>query len=320
MNVQEACAVLEIPVGSSKEEVKKAFRLKAAKYHPDVNKEPNAEEMFKKINEANQLLVKHGTTPAAGFRSYNFQDDFVDELRKRMQETFVYEYGFRVKTSAEPMVVPMEIPFETSVIGGTKDISYERIVQCTSCNTTPCTKCNGSGYRKYGKDKKNLPCTTCKSLGKIFTCDVCNGTRKTKKTETKRVSIPAGVFSGSRLILKGAGNLQDTIYGNVIVFINVLPDPDMRLQGDDVISKVELSLLESLKGTKKKLRTVKGEKTLEFKLKTRHGDTVRVAGFGVPPNGAHIFVVNVNYPEDVSGLISVLEPEVSGQEGEKSGL
>ncbi len=59
---------------------------------------------------------------------------------------------------------------------------------------------------------------------------------------------------------------------------------------------------------------------MEFKPKTRNGDTVRVAGFGVPPNGAHIFVVNVTYPEDVSGLISVLEPEASGQEGEKSGL
>ena len=328
MNVQEACAILEIPTGSSLDDVNKAFRLKAAKYHPDVNKEPNAEATFKKINEANQLLVKHGTYSNVHDQTYDFRDDFMEELRKRMSETFSVQYnfntGFKVNVHAEPIIVSIEIPFEMSVTGGTKDITYERTVKCNTCKSVQCQKCNGVGRRKYNGDSKELPCTTCKGSGKILTCDACKGTGHIKKTETKRVAIPAGILSGSRLILKGAGNQAQTLYAemfdNVIVGVRVVPDPDMYLQGSDVISITELSLLEALKGTKKKLRTVNGENTLVFKPKTRHGDTVRVSGFGVPPNGAHIFVVSVNYPEDVSGLISVLEPEASGQEGDTSGL
>ena len=333
MNVQEACAILEIPTGSSLEDVNKAFRLKAAKYHPDVNKEPNAEATFKKINEANQLLVKHGTYVASAPPIYNYRDEFVEELQRQMRDVFSSpsggwtRAGFRVSIRAEPIIVSLEIPFEMSVTGGIKDVTYERIVKCQSCNSVQCQKCNGVGRRKYGGQDKELPCTTCKGSGKLLTsCEVCKGTRTTKVIDTKKVTIPPGVVSGSRfnlcrIIKEDFKEPSDKeALDNVIVVINVLSDPDMYLQGTDVISITELSLLEALKGTKKKLRTVNGEKTLVFKPKTRHGDTVRVSGFGVPPNGAHIFVVSVNYPEDVSGLISVLEPEVSGQEGDTSGL
>jgi DnaJ-class molecular chaperone len=140
-------------------------------------------------------------------------------------------------------------------------------------------------------------------------CNICRGTSKKKHIETIPVTIKPGTVNGSRIQMKGLGNyLIRDMYGDLIIIINVKENADgLTLSGEDVISVVELSLLEALKGTKKSLRTIKGEKVLEFKPKIRNGDRIRVSGFGVPPNGAHIFVVNVTYPEDVSELIETLE-------------
>jgi DnaJ-class molecular chaperone len=87
----------------------------------------------------------------------------------------------------------------------------------------------------------------------------------------------------------------------------VLKDPDMNLSGADVISKIEISLLESLKGTKRTIRTIKGERTLIIPPKIKNGDNIKVNGFGIPDRGSHVFLINVSYPEDVSRLIEVLE-------------
>jgi molecular chaperone DnaJ len=148
----------------------------------------------------------------------------------------------------------------------------------------------------------------------------CNGSGITKKVNTLKVAIPPGAESGLRLILKGKGNYRKNAYDNVIVVVRVLPDHDMQLSGKDVISVVELSLVEALKGTKRKLRTVRGEKTLAFKPKTRHRDTIKVSGYGIPPNGSHTFVVNVSYPEDVSKIIEVLENQDEPEPEEISGV
>lgn len=337
MNIQEACNVLGIRSGDSKEDAKKAFRKKAAEYHPDKNNNSKeAEEKFKEINSAYQLIDKHGTTaPPFTVSSdlYDHSDHLAEELRRRMNNFFPgsnFGFGNPNQIRSEPIIVPVEVPFEMAVLGGKKDITYERTVKCESCtggkvstNKKMCQKCGGHGHRKYGSDDKELPCTTCNATGYISNseqCEFCKGSGTQNRVDTLRVTIPPGAQSGLRLILKGKGNYRSSIYDNVIVVLSVLPDHDMKLSGADVISVIELSLLEALQGTKKKLRTVKGEKTLAFKPKTKHRDTVRVAGFGVPPYGAHIVVVNVSYPEDVSDIIDILETKTEPEPEEVSGV
>lgn len=332
MNIQEACQLLDVPIGSSTEDVKKAFKKKAMEYHPDRNKSEGAEAKFKKINEAYQLLEKHGTNPPdprnVASEFYTHDAHFAEELRRHMHFAFNQQNGFQffnnfhgnpTRINSEPIVIHTEVPFEMSILGGKKEITFERTVVCkcpTSDIKNTCPKCDGRGYRTYGQDDKELPCNTCKTSGFINdVCPVCEGSGVKKIVDTLKVTIPPGVESGMRLVLNGRGNYiklpphieQREMYGNVIVILHILADHDMQRSGDDVIGVVELSLLEALKGTKKKIRTVKGEKTLSFKPKMKNKDTIRVSGFGVPPEGAHVVVVNVSYPDDVSGIIETLE-------------
>lgn len=135
---------------------------------------------------------------------------------------------------------------------------------------------------------------------------------KTTIKENSKITFPPN--SQNPIIIRGKGNGSE-IYsfkdyvGHVLVSIQAKPDPDMKLDNGDVISNIELTFLEALKGTKKQVRTVKGEKTLTFQPKTRNKDIVRVSGFGSPPNGAHIFIVDVKYPDNVSKIIELLEKE-----------
>lgn len=223
-----------------------------------------------------------------------------------------------------PIAVKVDIPFEMSITGGRKEISYYRLVKCFDCNNsnikTVCIKCNGTGKRKYGSgavqaaDNRELPCNGCKGTGHSVSgvCQSCNGTLRKRIKEDLLIPIPPGIDSGTILTFDGRGNYRTRdLYDSLAVMINVQPNENgLILDGNDVISTVELNLLEALQGTKKNLRTIKGDKVLEFKPKIKNGDRVRVSGFGVPPNGAHIFVINITYPEDVSELISVLEKPI----------
>jgi molecular chaperone DnaJ len=341
MNTNQACELLGVPIGAAMDDVKKAFKKKAAEYHPDRNKAEDAEAKFKEVNEAYQLLEKHGTSPQdfgdVSSGMYSHGDHLADELRRRMSEIFgangFSPFGSPRQVRGEPIIIPVDVPFEMAVLGGKKDVTFERNIKCETCtggkvaggNKQMCQKCGGHGKRKYGQDDKELPCTSCNATGYTSNesqCSDCSGTGIRKIVDTLRVNIPPGVESGLRLILKGKGHFRLGGYDNVVVVIRVLPDHDMQLSGVDVISVVELSLLEALQGTKKKLRTVKGDKTLVFKPKSRHRDTVRVSGFGVPPYGAHTFVINVTYPDNVDDLIEVLEkrndPEPEEISGEQS--
>lgn len=328
MNTNEACNILEVPVGSSKDDVKKAFKKMAIKFHPDRNKNDGAEKKFKEVNEAFQFLEKYGTATSTNpFKNnYDHGDHLADELRRKMGETFFNinfgggqnPFANHFGKQVPPLIVSVDIPFDISIIGCRKEISYERTIKCEFCNDgkisknkTICQKCSGHGNRKYGNDDRELPCTSCNRTGYILNtvnCTVCHGVGSKKSEASMKISVPPGVESGTRLSIKNMGNhISGKNYSNVSVIISVIPDTEMQLNGKDVISVVELSLLEALKGTKKKLRTIKGDKTLSFKPKTKHRDTIRVAGFGVPPHGAHSFLINVNYPENVDDLVSVLE-------------
>jgi molecular chaperone DnaJ len=322
MNVSEACGILGVPVGSSLESIKVAFKQMAVKYHPDRNKEDGAEDKFKEINSAFQLLEKHGTNPPRfdDIKSpfYSTSDHLAEELQRQMDQMF--KNNFEVRYSGPPIAVNVGIPFDEAVLGCRREVKYNRTVKCLVCKEgkikAPCGRCNGTGKRKYGSGSfsagdRELPCNGCVGTGFVVSgsCRECGGSFKRRIEDTIYISVPPGIESGTMLTQKGKGNYRaKDIYDDLIVMITVLPSTNgLTMSGNDVISTVELSLLEALRGTKKSLRTVKGEKVLEFKPKIKNGDRIRVSGFGAPPNGAHIFMLNVMYPEDVSELIAVLE-------------
>jgi len=130
---------------------------------------------------------------------------------------------------------------------------------------------------------------------------------------TLTVNIPAGILGGQRIRLPQQGDRSGRGVRDALIDVFVIPDKDMGRQGDDVIGILELSLLEALQGTKKTVKTVKGLKNLKVKPGVKNKEVIRLQGFGVPPMGAHLFEVRVEYPEDTTKLIELLEEQAGSQ-------
>jgi molecular chaperone DnaJ len=273
MNTTEACDLLGIPVGASADEVKKAFKKKAIEFHPDKNKDPGAEEKFKKINEANQFLEKNGTAPNQN--PFNMPFGGVHNINDQINDYFRHVYIHQQYQQADPsnhIYVDVPVTFAESVLGAEKQVEYERKVKCNKCQGDP-------------------------------NCSNCNGKNEITVKEILKISIVPGTTSVTKnLRNKGHFNL-----GQLYVKIRAAKDKDMRLEGADIVSNITLTLLEALQGVKKTVRTIKGEKVLTLGPKTKNGDIIRVNGFGVPPFGSHIIKIAVEYPEDVTKIIEILE-------------
>jgi DnaJ-class molecular chaperone len=289
MKLSEAYAILGIPESSSNDEVKQAFRKLAAKLHPD-NKETGSETEFKKINDAWITIENpHKATPEfrapqnrSNARDYDFDAAFRDAFgNKKHWKTWT------VSPSRDPSFVYQQtiygettITFAESAIGCSKDISITR--------NTPCDGCSSNTYTG---------------------CIKCKGKRVLSISSVYKVNIPAGVMDGQLIKLAGLGHYVPIFksYDDAFIRVKVTPDPEMTVEGSDIVSILALTLLEALKGTVKKVRTVKGEMTLKIRPGVRNGDKINAKNYGVGGIGSHIFILNISYPEDLSKLIKALE-------------
>jgi molecular chaperone DnaJ len=275
MDLKTACQILGIDPGASQEEVKKAFKKKAAEFHPDKNKSENAEIEFKKLNEANQFFNKFGNQTHQVNKGFNYYTDFDEVMRIRMQEIFGTRVNIRKPSHIQTKI---QITFEECVQGTSKTIEYKRMILCTQC-----------------KEKEK--------------CEVCGGNGYVYKNQKATLKIPPGVENNKVLRVSKGGDVKEGSVGDLLVNIIIEPSDKFKLQGKDVISNLEITLLEALKGTKKKVQTVKGEKTLIIPALVKNKDTIRVPKYGVPPNGDHVINLKVNYPDDVQEIIQILEKE-----------
>lgn len=328
MNLEEAYKTLELEHGASKDEAKKAFRSLSKKYHPDISKEPNAEEKFKKINEAYQTIENpprergfsgsHYSSHSGGSGfggGFGFDiSDFADMMRQQQQ-------GHR----HPPVYIKETISFMDAAMGCSKKITFKRICACQSCQgdggiktVDKCDACEGKGFaeQRRGNHVLRSECHICEGSGKkIESCKDCNGTGEKDAEVTGDIKIPAGIMNGSKMQINNAGNYVRTMFGKqlepAILHIFVESDPDMELMEDgNIISDINISLLEALSGTKKKVRTITGEMTLNIRAKSKNNDKMQVAGYGAGRKGNHIFTINVNYPENeeqIKKLIDILK-------------
>jgi molecular chaperone DnaJ len=330
MNLSEAYKILELNESASEEEVSKQFKKMAAKYHPDVNKDPGALEMSKKISEANNVIKTAPKKSDYDFSTSGFPgvvgdvDSFISSIFGG--GGFGPGFGFgNVRVSSrvhrqQQVESSIKLTFPESILGCQKQIELEKYIKCDPCrgegfiyDKNDCTSCKGKGFTTVLTNQRSL-CTTCQGLGKIKTdCSVCNkvGSFKTKTSLT--VNLPGGIESGSKLKLSGQGNFVkfngSDYYEDAFVNVTVAPDSDMRLSGIDVISSIDITLLEALQGLKKDVKTVKGSLPLQVPKLTKDKDRISLAGAGVNPTGSHVFIVNVKYPNDIDGLIKYLKKE-----------
>ncbi len=333
--------VLGVSRNATQEEIKKAYRRLARKYHPDLNPgDKTAEEKFKEIQEAYEVLSdpkkraeydKYGTVGGrsyspppggetgfegfdfSGFGDFSFEDIFSDLFSRKTRT----EEGPR---RGEDLTYTLTIPFEEAVKGGIITIKVRRMDRCPHCGgtgvepgsrPTPCPNCGGTGKVQVSRGyfKFATVCPVCHGTGVLpgQKCRVCNGEGRVYKEETIKVRIPPGVKDGGRLRIPGKGNVgpKGGPPGDLYIIVNVLPHPVFRRQGDDIYITLPVTYSEAALGASVEVPTLDGKAKVKIPPGTKSGQKLRLRGKGVPrPNGTRgdMYVEVKIVPPDITDV------------------
>lgn len=313
MNLDEAYKILELSPGASLEDAKKKRRELMKKYHPDVNKEPDAEEKFKKVNEAFNIIEKpqpQHFQPSGG-SGINIQD-FMNRKRNKNANT-------------PPVNLNAHISFKDSIFGCKREFTYDRQAKCDECGGqglynihNGCDMCGGRGVvvRQQGQMIIQQTCTKCRGRTAVEECKTCSGTGALKATRSITVMVPGGISNGTTLRLEGMGHFVDIVndfFGSgemctdAFVKVNVAPaDFKYSLKNNNLHTTLDIPLIDALKGCKKTVKTLEGDKEIVIPAKTKNGEQVIIPNLGVSREGNHVVDINVDYPQDIDSLISHL--------------
>jgi molecular chaperone DnaJ len=324
--------VLGVNRSANPDEIKSAFRQLARKLHPDVNKESDAEERFKEINEAYVVLSDpekraaydryghagvNGMTGAQDFGSMDFSDIF--------EEFFGFGGGSRRRSRNAPrrgadLNLTITMTFEESVFGADKSIEFTRDEICTTCrgtgaqpgtSPTRCPSCEGRGEVRQvrntflGSMVQVTTCPNCNGQGEVITspCPTCHGRGLERKTIQKTVTIPGGVDTGTQIRLSGEG--QPGVYGgpngNLYVEIQVRTHKFFRRKGNDILLDLNINVAQAALGADIEVPTIEGPSHLNIPAGTQPGKIFTVKGKGVPflrssGRGDQMVVINVEVP------------------------
>jgi molecular chaperone DnaJ len=309
MNLKEAYSILEVSEGASEDELKKSFRKLGAKYHPDVNKEPGAEEKFKKINEAYQVAT-------AG-------EPELEEMRWAPRSPF-NPFGRQTQVQATHIELHTTISFTESVLGCKKDIKFVRRGKCSSCDgkgtlilNNGCDKCKGQGeiVTRQGNTIFSRTCDKCFGRMKSQQCKACAGAGGLENDVSVSVNVPGGVVNGNILRLSGMGNYAGSFvnidqYTDAHLHIQVTPEEGLSLENGTVISTLEVSLLDAIQGCNRSVNTVLGNKEITIKPNSRNKDEVIIPHVGVNKVGNQKVILDVKYPDNLDKLLKALTDEV----------
>lgn len=319
MKKQEAYDALGLKVDASQEEVKKAFKKLAAKYHPDVNKNEDAIDNFKKVNSAFQAIEtnKFDDNQASPFHGGNAGFNNISD--------FFSNFGFNQNHTQRTVIVEdiqlnTILSFRDSILGCDRTVSYKRKIKCAPCNghgeinkPNDCKTCGGSGRLFNNQNNMIIAsiCHTCRGVINHEKCKACNATGAVSTESTLSIKVPPGVDNSTILRLNGMGNYADDWvgYSSAFLKINVTPEKDLSLVGQDVVSPIEISLLEALTGTKKTVNTVDGEKEIIIPELIKNKEEVVLPNLGVNRIGSQRVIINVQYPQNTEKLIEALTEE-----------
>lgn len=313
-------AVLGLEKGASDDEIKRAFRKLAIKYHPDKNQgNKEAEEKFKDINEAYQILSdpekkarydQYGTVDfdgsgfgSGGFGGFDFSDmgGFGDIF-----ESFFGGGGGSSRRRNGPMKgadieYSLNLTFEEAIFGVEKEITINRHENCEKCRgkgaepgTSPktCPTCHGSGQIRVqrqspiGSFVSTTTCNTCGGKGTIVEkpCSGCSGKGKVRKTRTIKINVPAGVDTGNVMPLRGQGEhgSNDGPPGDLYIKINVAKSKQFDRRGNDIYIETHISMGKAALGVEITVPTVDGDVKYTIPAGTQSGTMFRLKGKGIP--------------------------------------
>ncbi len=285
-------AILGVPRHATQEEIKKAYRELARRYHPDRHPGDKAmEERFKEINEAYAVLSdpeKRARYDQAllGGEEAGFQDLF-----DLLQGLFGRAGG--IPPRGEDLEVRVEVELLDLLQGKEVEVVYARLVPCEACRGEGgkrglCPTCRGRGVVEpgrtgfFGTFVARTPCPHCRGQGFILleACPTCHGRGRVLREERVRVRIPPGVEEGALLRVPGYGNL-----GDLYVQVGVRPHPRLERQGADLVYRLPLGLAQAALGARVEVPGLEGPIPLDIPPGTEHGEEFILEGAGLPRRG-----------------------------------
>lgn len=312
--------VLGVDRNATQEEIKKAYRRLSKKYHPDINKAPDAAEKFKEIQEAYEVLGdeqkranydRFGTAdPNQGFGGFGsdfggfggFSDSFgFDDIF----ETF---FGGATRRRSNPnaprqgadIQYSMTITFEEAVFGKEVDIQIPREEECDTCHgsgakpgTSPeqCPHCHGTGQisseqtTPFGRIVNRRVCYHCNGTGQYIRqkCTTCRGTGRVKKRKKIHIKIPAGINDGQQLRVPGQGEpgINGGPPGDLYISFTVKPHDFFERDGDDIYCVIPITFVQAALGDEIEVPTLYGKVKLKIPAGTQSGTQFRLRGKGV---------------------------------------
>lgn len=313
--------ILGVSKDASDDEIKHAYRKLSKKWHPDINKAPDAEAKFKEINEAYETLSDPqkranydqygsadgaaggfgGGAGAGGFGNFDSSGFGFDDI-------FSQFFGNR-QQSADPsaprqgrdLQYQMTMEFEDAIFGKTTRIKYNREAQCHTCGgtgakpgTSPvtCSRCGGRGFivtetnTPLGRMQSRQTCPVCQGTGKEIKekCPTCGGSGHVDERHEIEVKVPAGIDDGQQMRLQGQGEAGTNggPYGDLYIVFRVKPSKIFTRDGSTIYVDQQISFARAALGGKIKVKTVHGDVELKVPAGTQTGTTFRLKGKGAP--------------------------------------
>ena len=333
--------VLGVPRDAGEAAIKKAFRGLARELHPDVNRhDPDAEAKFKEAAEAYEVLSDperrrtYDRFGHEGLRSGGWSphatggiEDILSALFGAGESPFADLFGGGRRAGPAPggdIGVEVEITLAEVVTGAHKEVAFESVSVCERCRGngaepgTPirtCETCNGVGQVQqvrrtaFGQLVQTGSCPTCRGDGKIAEqpCERCDGAGREVRERTWDVEIPAGIESGQRIRITGAGHAGEPggRQGDLYVLVQVAEDERFERRGEDLVSVVKVPATLAMVGGKLSVPTLEGEREVKIPAGAQPGHSERLKGLGLPSlrngkRGSQYVLVDVVIPSKLS--------------------
>ena len=313
--------ILGVSRDADKEEIKRSYRRLARKYHPDVNKEPDAEEHFKEINRAYEVLSepetrerynRFGEAGVSGTGAgYGDMGDvgFADIFESIFSGFGGMGGGTSTRRRSGPVKgddlrLDLTLDFKEAIFGGKKEIRIPHLENCTVCNGSgaksgsrprTCATCTGTGQVRratrtpFGSFTQVSVCPTCNGEGQVIEdkCESCSGQGRKQETKKLDITIPPGVDNGNRLRVskEGDAGVRGGPPGDLYVYLFVEKDPEFSREDINILSSLPISYLQAILGCRLEVNTVDGKEELTIPPGTQPGTVLTLENKGVPKLG-----------------------------------
>ena len=346
--------ILGVERSAEQAEIKKAFRRLARSVHPDVSDQPDAEERFREVVEAYEVLSKPETRQLydryghAGLRSGGFTPtsfdfgDLSDLFSAFFGDDLFGVAGRAGRVRGADVAAQIEIDLAEAASGLTREIPFPVTVSCPTCQGSgaepgtelaTCPACAGVGHVEhvsrtvFGEFVRRQTCPRCGGAGRVIEhpCGECEGAGRVVEEKTLEVDVPPGIHDGQQIRVSGEGHAGALggRAGDLYVLVRIRADPRFVREGNDLFTTVDLTMTQAALGAKVQVPTLGGDVELEFEPGTQPGDVRVLRGRGMPVlqgfgRGDQRVLVNVQVPRRLTEEQRTLLQDFENKAGDEA--